>query len=1614
MERDRPLDSDYSNLSNMPLPDPTDYSGIMAVTEDGWRLGKGYDNDQTNEDMSQSFAFMQSKLEGRDILADEMEDADKKISQAFQTLMLSQQNAWEQMLVATGETYKASTGVDLYPEVLRGNTPTGGVSVTDNNIGRPLMGYYEGQPQSTANMNRYFSSEVNAINPILPPEQGDWLAAYSAMNMTVANRLNKLDGFRKWGDLAISVVVPFRDIYYGRQEIDEAINKVLFKHTGKAPGGINKILNYWHTLSPAEQTEIFDDVEKAVWKASGRNFSPYIQYIYPMIDKTDKGWLYASEAADVLSVPALIKAPRVLARIAKAKTLKVRAAVAGNNELAGKSILWQIDKKTARATGEEADKSRLLARIEADPAMSQVDNATVGRLSSVVQKVSAARMRLLSADIMLNRQQILDAVNTILPFRKQGLLLDSEIEGVRKKLTAAYPNAVEIKMTKAGNWKVRMEMDNPPFDAATELRPLQGAFDQLGEQLKSVRADIRDTLDMLEVGTLSKADKQALEASYRSSLEEAVAIRKEMEAVTDEMKQVRQLGKQPEKTVEEVVYNVTIDDVGAIKFDEKARTGGFSRAFLAKESTIDRILDTDAVDQFTVNEWRAIKFSQEMKRIVLNIRKDLNLLYSKKNMAKVDEWLRYGDEIKSTFGVHELQRGTPDLPRLNWDEVQAYYKMRDVLDTFWYINNRVRREGLDFDGWKAASVAQDGDRLPTVFVKPSEIIKEIPHIGGRSGPRIKEALDLRTGKIVTVDSEEVKKLVADKRLGFMRTKEQYMVEGRQGRYVLVELGEDGKVTGNVIKELPPVVLEKRTGYVPKIPKRLNFLVEETKDALINGVTARTSKIIRGFETREEARRWFAAKKSAKNEKWQIYSAHDYRTGKAERASELDDSLFLGAFSAHREDNSIRYGLRGTEAERLSAWESIDLYNEYLQQYMDANAYKNSMIRRFENTIEELRKQGHPVHDEGQHWSDPFLTKKQNEPWFSDLLAYQEAMKMWFAIPTQSEKAWSAGLSKIARGIEKGIIGGGEGKYNRVVKNTASVFHSLAAKDPSTELRRLTFGYMFGLNPMQLIVQSMGMYIPAAAHPIQAAAALPEFLVMRAAWGTDNIRTLKYFADAAGIKPSKIPYIEDMFRNYKKSGIGESVLQNPDYGTSVLRRSQAVTPQAWRELWNKGLAFYKSGELNTRTLAWVMAYRDYLKKTKKTGKALKADDIDAITKESLRRALNMGPGNAAAWQRGIAGTPTQFWQIGAKFFENLIKGMFGMQGARWTKQEAWTSFFISTMLFGSYSLPMGENMRDTLKKNIMTWLTGTGVGGMGFDPETDYAELTAMEQIFYSFLHGGLMDVTLNEVVTQGENPGMFEFSRRFGIASGTMGPADNWIDPALNYLRYEEDPSLLQVLAGASGSMMDRRFAAFGDMVRMFGVWRNSDDLTEDQWLRAFGALSTSLVSQGSNSYQALLWDRANDLVDPKTGKPLGLVPLGEEIDPRVVMAKHFGITSQKQEQFAQLRRSDAKYEKAVKFAAQQVAERFNFHIKNKSFATDEDFEALINEVNFLLSPFDDYPVRKGKVMEQAWKELYNAGTPYQELMMKIFKMRLDYGEYDLPDYPDTTSMPTLEKPNAD
>jgi hypothetical protein len=634
---------------------------------------------------------------------------------------------------------------------------------------------------------------------------------------------------------------------------------------------------------------------------------------------------------------------------------------------------------------------------------------------------------------------------------------------------------------------------------------------------------------------------------------------------------------------------------------------------------------------------------------------DLRHILSRREGERVDALLLTGDKERRIYTDAELLEDGVKVDGIGHvtftpKEVEGYKRVRQAYDDLYVLVNKMLTDELKFGGYQmyfAKIMGRGGvSRGDTrIFVKTNEI--------EHTRPAINKAIDLRVGSKTNgapVDLDSILGLGIDlnnKRVGFAKLRRP-MSSGGKTRYTYALVDVDD--TGGLIKAKgalePDFAIDYRKGYVPKIAQaNIRWIVEKPFKAVQNGIITDDTMIVRGFETESEAR-IFLAREQSKGKQMKAYATEVTDRWRGEPANRekvefLDNALFHGAFVGDRRINAkFKVGLDGAEAERVSSFDALQRYADYVASYAPMHEFKQKLIKQFIDAAKSP--DGSTMLQIKGRWDSEIVGSGEQA---TKLMAIQKWMRDVFSVPTTEEHIFSKFNDRMLGFLEKAIYSKTKGDVRTGFGGLRGLHHwmstSHAAREPVSYLKSWTFDMMLGaFSWTQFFVQSAGMFIPASLHPLKAAAAMPKFLFYRTAQMFDNYADMAKAAKVVGINSKEA---STFLHAWHRSGIPDSILENADFGHYAGVHGAYYSKSMLNTVREKSRVFYNQGEINNRLFSFTVAFDDLAKKNKwNLLKPLSERQIQEVTKEALRLGTNMTAGNKAKWQDGIFGLPTQFW------------------------------------------------------------------------------------------------------------------------------------------------------------------------------------------------------------------------------------------------------------------------------------------------------------------------------------------------------------------------------------
>jgi hypothetical protein len=1074
--------------------------------------------------------------------------------------------------------------------------------------------------------------------------------------------------------------------------------KSTFLNAGKS---VQNMIIGFKKLPIDEQQRIFPYLANEIMSASDGNqrkaVGELLKFLRPGYGEdaiTESNWDLANWGLDILTVGA-----PVLTGIGKVyrfgrSSVKL-AEAAGNAELAGKATAHALMDETgdaARAVGVERD----AAAVDAAGARGRIIDSSL--YNDYIGKETRDALHEQEDKVFqfLNNESVL----------KGNLLTDAERESIKEKYMA--------------KWK-SLKDEEPGIN---DIRP---------------GPDGADGVSM--VVTLGTPKKGRLFQSLKGANSRLAALKEQ--GIVDNSAKVVDTGKGYAIEYTEKL-NFTLNDVGEFA----GRGGGGAgpvETFLASPSFwMRKVEGTKGRISEHVAEATRIELGGHVLRDhftkAMNIAiKPLGNVYLPKGRAKlarVDQVLLQGDAHieQSAEGVitrgkvytpQELSHGVvvpgkkgDEVIKLTPDEQQAYYGLRRVSDMLYILENQGKRDAMVARGMKATH--WEGSQT---VIKPLDTPEAAKlSFKGRDVKAVYDSTANR-GAGAMVDPNSI----------------DFAAHYAQG-YKLVRFGDPVAKDGKYIEyaflhssdfdELPQFVLNYKVGYVPKINKDAYYFVKSLKRGNLNGqpgrVVGQTTE--RMFKSRKEAEAYAAREKDVRGTLREMLMSEDeaviaaghkklqqlgYHSDeirdmlekalKGEINLDVEDLRVMtdrelsqerldqeaagvggGLFIGTRATHEITFGLSGEVPKRATAFESLQRNIQHISNYYPRNEWRMGVQQRWLNTAHSLGAVPENITDFRTAVNS--LQARVGSADRASLAASARWIMDQARIPTKEEEWFSQWMRGIAEWIDKPVIENGQIVKNNFAREfLSSSLLNLAQKDPYAAARASAFHTLLGwFNPAQLFVQAQGASVAMSIHPESWMKSMQGSFALTTTAFSKNEKYIRNVAKALGMNEDDFIALKKL---YDQTGLTESIKATADHAAAA--QSYGMTMRAIRQSADKGLMFYRRGELFNRTYSFRTAVDQWLRRNPgKTISDIGKPELKEVLDETMHISLNMTRANRAAWQKGALSLPTQFMQIQAKWVEAMW-GLFGKNTVKLTPQQRQRMLIGQMLTYGAAGVPLGS-------------------------------------------------------------------------------------------------------------------------------------------------------------------------------------------------------------------------------------------------------------------------------------------------------------------------------------
>lgn len=839
-------------------------------------------------------------------------------------------------------------------------------------------------------------------------------------------------------------------------------------------------------------------------------------------------------------------------------------------------------------------------------------------------------------------------------------------------------------------------------------------------------------------------------------------------------------------TEKEYTTQFTLNDAGHWDQSEMSLTAEYAASPTAfAKGTLREDIDTaQRVDYLTA------RMNRKLTELTREALKPIGLTptpKNKKRLAKVDKALREGDEWKDPATGERGKVFDPEELRSNYgmddNEISAYYRTNRLYNNLWRIRNEEKRAELQSFNYKNIKFSQNGE---------STIGKAFDDAGTGSASlrenNINLVYDAELDEVVNVkqaDSDYISTAYADQKV-LTRLEEPYDTGGDRGK-VLYAL-----VSKNDVGELPEQVLRRKKGYVPRIYEDAAYFVKEVVEDTVDGnKTTKNKKTLRFFDNKKEADEFVEelVKDAVDNGSMTEKQARDRYLTLSDREEQVLSAAVGdvghgtgGLYTGARAQDEILFGLNGDKPARLNSFESLTRNIANVSRYASVNQWRLGLEQRWINTANQIFK-AKGLENKVTSFQKLSETAETSEE-VRFLNKMHDQIREWQQFPTASERAWDSGVQKMY-----------DWAARKDLDRTKKMIGSLRGKDPIAMARASAFHSFLGwFNFSQFWVQAQG---AAQAAAIGAGKGLSRNFgnsMALTALDVGEVGTKRYemaakavngVAEKAGMTADEM---KALHRLWEQTGYKDSVLQTADH--AAVSRGYGMTSDIIKRTADRGLMFYRGGELFNRRLSFSTAVRRYMDKNNIDSYTKIGDDaLKDIMDDANNMMLNMTKSNRAFWQKGFLSLPTQFMQVTTKFLETA-SGM----NRNFTPAERGRMIAAQIGLYGTAGVPMA----------------GLGV---------KYAsEMMGMTQ----------EDIEKNPGVVKTINDGMWgamthwvlgadmELSSRGSLMRGVSDFIDNW---------FLQESSVVEKLAGPFGATGTRFWDTFTEKMRPFTTsdWSNID-----------------------------------------------------------------------------------------------------------------------------------------------------------------------------------------------
>lgn len=962
---------------------------------------------------------------------------------------------------------------------------------------------------------------------------------------------------------------------------------------------------------------------------------------------------------------------------------------------------------------------------------------------------------------------------------------------------------------------------------------------------------------------------------------------------------------------------------------------------------------------------------------------------AKARLRKIDQVSLQGDAHTELLPNGEMTRGKiyspselshgiqlPDGAVVKLDSVEqgVYYAQRRVADWMFVIKNKNTRDVLEFRGYKSIDV----EGKPTIGKAYDTHEAAQASITGRNVERMYDpTANKGAGAIVGRQSINFKDMY-DKgyRLAHVGgADESVAVGGEHFSHVWIKQEH--------IKSLPDTVLNYKSGYVPKIYRDGVYFAKESIIGSVNGVDGKIigSKTWRMFDTKKDADIFVKRQNEARVLAVKLLASPDDVTvhnlrnqimdlgidenelrellegitagkisGRADALTVVRDRELApvqmmnesngvsgGLFTSPRASHDILFGLNGEVPRRVGAFESMQRYTQHLSNYVPRNEWRIAEQQRWLNTAHKMNIVDREVKD--FRTAVESIKAAPGSPENATMRAAARWIEDQARIPTVEERAMGQVMTNMAEYLESPLFGTA---LPKAPKATRDLLHWGAKHDVFAEARTFAFHNLLGwFNPAQLFVQAQGATIAMSLHPAGWKFGMQSSAALRATLTSKNPQYIAKVAKALGMDASELQAMNKLF---SESGLSDSILATADH--SAAAQGYGFGMSAVKDTLDKGLFFYREGELFNKTYSFSTAVHRWLEKN--PGRVLATvskKELKEIINDTMHIGLNMTSANRAHWQKGALGLPTQFMQIQAKWVEAMFPSLTGPAGAtKFARAERVRAMLMQMAVYGAAGFPAGG------------LLVGKALEQFGVKDAGD------LPPEVVKYINGGAWDAMFFAALGADVETG--------GRGAIVSGLTESLIDAVTN----QHDLSAALGAFGMSASAVARAFGALGPL--MFNADKLEYTANDIAYIADYFAQPISTWSNISKAYfmysDRVIYNKHGQAMIDKNfeGGFNGATLIGQAMGFQPSEKKHLWAATQT--------------EKSVQTAkTEAVSELMNIHIKYLH-NTDDPIAARNAQVltDYVLRHFD--PIERRDLLNTMQKRIMNPESTQDKTYLNL------------------------------